>query len=710
MNLTLYRRPLVKFLPLLLLFSISIVNIPTIFAHKKKSVPVVAPSNYLQENIFTPQTQHVHSSCIVELPNGDLLSCWFQGSGERSANDVTIKGARLKKGQTTWSEPFIMADTPNNPDCNPVMFLDNTNRLHLTWIVVVANQWESSILKTRISTDYSGEGAPKWNWQDIILLKPGEEFYKNLPALFKELQTPELAWAGYAPKYEEQIIAAAKDATKRETGWMGRIKPAFLPGGRILMPLYSDGYNFSLMAISDDNGETWKPSLPVVGRGNIQPSVLRKKDGTLVAYMRDNGDAPGRILKSTSADNGYTWSACVKTELPNSGASVDAVVLNDGRWLIIYNDLEDGRYRLAVSISDDEGTTWKYTRHLENNKEGGFAYPCLIQARDGRIHASYSWHVKNDKTIKHVSFTPDWVMEKTTPLTNAEKLGFPSGKKILLMHMDDAGMCPEANEAVQYYLENKYIPSTAVMMPCPAAADMVNWAKKHSYDIGIHLTLTSEWKTYRWGTVADPAKVPGLIDPEKKMWHNVPEVVMHASSGEVETEIRAQIDRMIEMGWRPTHMDTHMGTLYGSAGFAGVLLATAEKYGIPANAIDLSNEAIAKKFRAEGYPITPEVIEAMNKYSLPKLDNFSSVPNGKTYEEKKANFFALVNSLDDGLTEIIFHPSVETENLKSITNSWQQRVWEAKMFSDPEVIKFFQDKGIILTTWKEIMERFKKKK
>jgi predicted glycoside hydrolase/deacetylase ChbG (UPF0249 family) len=276
--------------------------------------------------------------------------------------------------------------------------------------------------------------------------------------------------------------------------------------------------------------------------------------------------------------------------------------------------------------------------------------------------------------------------------------------------MDDAGMCPEANEAVQYYLENKYVPSTAVMMPCPAAADMVNWAKMHTYDIGIHLTLTSEWKTYRWGTVADPAKVPGLIDPDKKMWHNVPEVVMHASSQEVETEIRAQIDRMIEIGWRPTHMDTHMGTLYGSAGFAGVFLATAEKYGIPANAIDLSNDAVAKKFRAEGYPITPEVIEAMNRYSLPKLDNFSSVPNGKTYEEKKANFFALVNSLNNGLTEIIFHPSVETENLKSITNSWQQRVWEAKMFSDPEVIKFFQDKGIILTTWKEIMERFKKKK
>lgn len=391
------------------LFAILSIGTYRVYAGTPKK-PVQKPV-FQSEPVFPVQGKHVHSSSVVELPNGDLLGCWFEGSGERAANDVMIKGARLKKGQSQWSEPFLLADTPNNPDCNPLLFLDNKSRLHLIWVVVVANKWESSILKTRISTDYLLEGAPTWNWQDIILLKPGEEFAKTVESKFKELDTPELAWGGYAPKYEKMIGEAANNKTKRETGWMGRIKPLILPNGRILLPLYSDGFNLSLIAISDDNGDNWKPSLPIVGRGNIQPAIVRKKDGTLVAFMRDNGDSPGRIQKSVSADNGESWTVCKKTDLPNPGASVDAISLQDGNWIIVYNDLEDGRYRLAVSLSDDEGVTWKWKRYLENNKDGSFAYPTVIQAKDRLIHVSYTWSIKNDKTIKHACFSSDWLKE-----------------------------------------------------------------------------------------------------------------------------------------------------------------------------------------------------------------------------------------------------------------------------------------------------------
>ncbi len=291
-------------------------------------------------------------------------------------------------------------------------------------------------------------------------------------------------------------------------------------------------------------------------------------------------------------------------------------------------------------------------------------------------------------------------------ITNAEKLGFPAGKKVILLHIDDAGMCDEANIATRHYFENGNLQSAAVMVPCPYADDLIEWAKKQkSPDIGVHLTLTSEWKSYRWGPVSDSTKVAGLIDPEGKMWHDVPDVVMHASAEEVETEVRAQIDKVLAMGYAPTHIDTHMGTLYGSIEYLKVFLKIAEEYNTPANAIDLSDSLIAENFRKEGYPITDDVVELLNQYTLPKLDNFSSVPDGKSYEDKRTNFFALLNSLDPGLTEIIFHPSVETENLKTITNSWQQRVWEAQLFSDPVVQKFFEDNGIIITTWKEVMKR-----
>jgi len=295
--------------------------------------------------------------------------------------------------------------------------------------------------------------------------------------------------------------------------------------------------------------------------------------------------------------------------------------------------------------------------------------------------------------------------------TWADKLGFPQGKKVILLHMDDAGMCPEANAAVKSYIENGHLSSAAVMMPCPNAVSMIEWAKSHpSADIGVHLTLTSEWKTYRWGPVSDPTKVPGLVDPDGKFYRNVPDVITHASAKEVETEIRAQIDKAIALGHRPTHMDTHMGTLYGSAEYVKVFLKVAEEYHIPANVINLSVPEVAAKFRQEGYPINAEVIENIGEYRLPKLDNFTSIPEGSTYEEKRANFFKRVKALNSGLTEIIFHPATLTENLKTITGSWQQRVWEGELFADPVVHQFFKDEGIIITNWKEIMDRFESKR
>ncbi len=291
--------------------------------------------------------------------------------------------------------------------------------------------------------------------------------------------------------------------------------------------------------------------------------------------------------------------------------------------------------------------------------------------------------------------------------TSAEKLGFPKGKKVLLLHIDDAGMCPEANISTQRYIGNGFLNSAAVMMPCPNAEAMIGWAKAHpTADIGLHLTHTSEWSEYRWGPVSNPAQVPGLVDPFGKFWPEVPDVAMHASAKEVEAEIRAQIEKSLALGYRPSHIDTHMGTLYGTAEYVKVFLKVAEEYHIPANVIDLTYPEVAERFKKIGYPVNEEVIKLVSNYEMPKLDNFTSVQEGKTYAEKRENFFNLVKSLPAGLTEIIFHPSVPTENMKTITGTWQQRGWEAELFADPVVIQFFKDEEIIITDWKEIMKRF----
>jgi predicted glycoside hydrolase/deacetylase ChbG (UPF0249 family) len=240
---------------------------------------------------------------------------------------------------------------------------------------------------------------------------------------------------------------------------------------------------------------------------------------------------------------------------------------------------------------------------------------------------------------------------------------------------------------------------------------MIEWAKEHpEIDVGLHLALTSEWKTYRWPSVSPVDEVPGLIDDEGKLWRSVEEVVEHASVEEVAREVRAQIEKSLALGYRPDHIDTHMGTLYGHPEFAKAYLNIAMEYNIPANAIDMSDSLVVAYYKQAGYPITDDLIEFMATYTLPKVDNFTSAPNARTYEEKVQAFKDLIRSLRPGLTEIIFHPSVPSENLKSITGSWQQRNWEAEMFADPDLIRFFKDEGIIFTNWKEIMRRFEERK
>jgi len=412
--------------------------------------------------IFPCVDQHVHGSTVVGLPNGDLLAAWFQGSGERWADDVAIMGARLPAGAERWSTPFVMADTPEFPDINPILFTDPQGRLWLMWYTVIANQWETSLIKFRIcNVPGSGNGVPKWDWQDVVHVKPGDRTERGVQPSDRFVKSIERQIA----EYREYITATTPDALKatltigkwklwgtrllakargddmiakgilvddqgrrteqqlgypyfRRMGWQTKNKAIFTASGRMVVPLYSDGFSFSLMALTDDGGRTWQFSEPLVGPGNIQPSIASKADGTLVAYMRDNGPPPQRLHVSHSSDGGVTWSTVTDSELPNPGAGADVVTLKNGHWVLAYNDTEDGRHSLAISLSTDEGRTWPYTRHLERDQRRSQAtrshYPSIVQGHDGALHVVYSFH-QNDrgqapnKTIKYARFTEDWI-------------------------------------------------------------------------------------------------------------------------------------------------------------------------------------------------------------------------------------------------------------------------------------------------------------
>ena len=362
--------------------------------------------------VFPLRTDHNHASSIVECPNGDLLASWYRGSGEKEANDVAVYGARLHKGSTVWTEPFVMADTPGFPDGNTAMFIDAQNRLWLFWPVILANSWESCLTHYRTARDFQSDGPPEWNWQGDIPLVPRNFEPKMEAALAeKEKEAGALLIDPRVGMKLDKLKQRIHDKLYQRLGWQPRCKPTVLPSGRILLPLYSDTYSAGLMAISDDAGKTWFASEPLAGFGSIQPSVLRRKEGTLIAFMRENGPLK-HIRISESKDDGLTWGPVGTIDLPNPGSGLDGLVLASGQWLLVYNDTTRGRDSLAVSLSADEGRTWKWTRHLERSPGGSFHYPAVIQSRDGRIHTIYSYYPKSGETMKHAAFNEEWVRQQ----------------------------------------------------------------------------------------------------------------------------------------------------------------------------------------------------------------------------------------------------------------------------------------------------------
>ncbi|MBI1901919.1 MAG: exo-alpha-sialidase [Planctomycetia bacterium] len=360
------------------------------------------------ELVFPLHDKHNHAPGIVELPGGDLLVSWYRGSGERSADDVAVYGARRKKGEAMWSEPFLMADRKGFPDCNTCMMIDSRGRLWLFWPTILANTWESCLTNFKVSADYSGPGAPKWDREGIILLKPDDFRDEALKLLDERLAALPQPIGKELQAQIDGLKAKLGDKLFQRLGWQPRCKPTVLPGGRILLPLYSDTFSISIMATSDDGGDSWRASKPLIGFGNIQPAVLRRDDGTLVAYMRENGPRD-RIRVSESKDDGITWGPVGETELANPGSGLDGVRLAGGQWLLVYNDTTSGRASLAVSLSDDEGRTWKWTRHLEKQATGSYHYPAVIQGREGTIHIVYSYFVAGGKSMKHAAFNAPWV-------------------------------------------------------------------------------------------------------------------------------------------------------------------------------------------------------------------------------------------------------------------------------------------------------------
>lgn len=290
--------------------------------------------------------------------------------------------------------------------------------------------------------------------------------------------------------------------------------------------------------------------------------------------------------------------------------------------------------------------------------------------------------------------------------TWAERLGYDAGKRVLILHVDQMGMCHETNQAASELLASGVAQAAGAMAPCPWFGEVADWARRHpAQDVGLTLTFNSEWAHYRWRPIAPRSLVPSLVDRDGFLWRTETQFAVNANPKEVEHELRAQIDCALRAGLKPSHLNLHRGVLVMRHELAEIYLRLAREYWIPAVMIELTPERL-QRFHEAGLPLEGEMLELLASYPLPRIDELLFLRPAGSYEEQRAEFLALVESAAPGITQIKLFPAAESDALKHITPTWHQRVWSAQLLSDPAVRDALAAEDIEFTNWKEIMRRF----
>jgi predicted glycoside hydrolase/deacetylase ChbG (UPF0249 family) len=299
-----------------------------------------------------------------------------------------------------------------------------------------------------------------------------------------------------------------------------------------------------------------------------------------------------------------------------------------------------------------------------------------------------------------------WLPIEVRAETWAERLEYPSNAKVIILHAHELGLCHEANAAGVRLLGTGGLVSGAAMAPSPWFADFVEQtAPMPQADLGLELTINSEWKNYRWRPVASDALVASLLDPDRFLWQSTTQTMVNGEANDVERELLAQIAYAKSLGLKPTHLTTHLGALVTRPDLIEVYLRVARQQWIPAMMVEVTPQQL-ERFRAAGYPIPDEIVALLADYPLPKVDDLQIIGPAESYPAKKSAFLKLLGEMPPGLVQVSLHPAVESDSLKRIAADWQQRVWELQLLADEDVRTALHSPGVVLTTWREIMDRF----
>ncbi|HEY5748738.1 MAG TPA: polysaccharide deacetylase family protein [Chryseolinea sp.] len=325
-----------------------------------------------------------------------------------------------------------------------------------------------------------------------------------------------------------------------------------------------------------------------------------------------------------------------------------------------------------------------------------------------------------------------------TVQTYAERLGWKKNDRVIIFHVDDVGMSYESNQGAMQALEKKLATSMSVMMPCPWVPGMVNYIRQHpDLDAGLHLTHTSEWSAYRWGPLSGIKAAPGLVDADGALWNNVASVIAHASADEIEMEIRSQLSRARRMGFDPTHLDTHMGTLWSTpeylerymkvgiaehipillpAGHNTLLLEQIQSGPLQGlkklTTLDTQahdNSVFLKAIQNAGERLWQGGLAVADDLYISSYD--WEFPAGVEPSDhnlckfKRDKYKELLQATKPGITIILIHCSDAREAFKNISDSGNTRRADLLAMMDPELKSFCEKEGFVLTTWREMQQR-----
>jgi hypothetical protein len=301
-----------------------------------------------------------------------------------------------------------------------------------------------------------------------------------------------------------------------------------------------------------------------------------------------------------------------------------------------------------------------------------------------------------------------------------KKLGFRATDRLVIIHADDLGMCQASIDAAADLFDFGLISSGAVMVPCPWFLEAAEYARTHpEADLGVHLTLTSEWQTYRWGPLSTRDPQSGLLDDQGFFHRRADQTQAQADPAAAQRELAAQMDRALAAGIQPTHADTHMGTVAHPKFMQGYV-QLAIQYGVPPMMLRLDADGWREVTRSHAGAALDDaaiadavqMVQQLEEIGIPLLDRIVSLPldvepGGPPIMPPEVRIDQAVKALEvlpPGVTHFIIHPSKDTPELRAITPDWPCRVADYQAFLSTELKNKIQQLGVQVIGYRALKE------